>query len=75
MTQERLRLSQTVINPRDDIVFDSLEKSEAAKFLKDTIYIERELETAKIDLSLKPDFNLLDSFRLLDPCQKGFVTP
>lgn len=42
---------------------------------KDTIFIERELETAKIDLSLKPDFNLLDSFRILDPYHKGFVTP
>jgi hypothetical protein len=45
-----------------------------AKVLKDSIFLERELESAKIELALKADFNLLDSFRLLDPLKKGYFT-
>lgn len=54
---------------------DSIEKGEVAKIFKDSIFLERELESAKIELSLKPDFNLLDLFRMLDPYAKGFFTP
>lgn len=45
-----------------------------AKILKDTIFLERELESVKIEVTLKPDFNLLDAFRMLDAQGKGFVS-
>lgn len=45
-----------------------------AKIFKDTIFLERELESAKIEVALKPDFNLLDLFRLLDPTAKGYFS-
>jgi hypothetical protein len=45
-----------------------------AKILKDSIFLERELECSKIELALKPDFNLLDLFRLLDPSAKGYFS-
>ena len=58
----------------DSKVFDHIEKGEVAKIFKDSIFLERELESAKIELSLKPDFNLLDLFRILDPHAKGFIS-
>lgn len=36
--------------------------------------MERELESAKIELSLKPDFNLLDAFKMIDLQNKGWVS-
>ncbi len=30
------------------------------------IFLERELESAKIELTLKNDFNLLDAFKMFD---------
>lgn len=52
---------------KDARIFDKVEQGEVAKIFKDTIFLERELESAKIEVALKPDFNLLDLFRLLDP--------
>jgi hypothetical protein len=54
--------------------FDRIEKGEMAKVFKDSIFLERELESAKIELALKADFNLLDSFRIIDPLKKGYFT-
>ncbi len=54
--------------------FDRVEQGEIIKIFKDSIFLERELEAAKIELSLKPDFNLLDAFRLLDNSGKGWLT-
>lgn len=45
---------------------DYVEKQEVSTMLKECIYLERELESARIELSLKPDFNLLDAFRMID---------
>jgi hypothetical protein len=45
-----------------------------AKIFKDSIFLERELESAKIEVALKPDFNLLDLFRMLDPHSKGYFS-
>ncbi len=42
--------------------------------LKEIIFIERELESAKIELSLKPDFNMLDGFKMIDMQNKGWVS-
>ena len=46
--------------------YDKIEQSEFAKVLKDNIFLERELESAKIEAALKPDFNLLDAFKMFD---------
>ena len=42
--------------------------------LKDIIFLERELESTKVELSLKPDFNLLDAFKLIDSSGLGWVS-
>jgi Ca2+-binding EF-hand superfamily protein len=42
--------------------------------LKEIIFMERELESAKIELALKPDFNLLDAFKIIDSDNKGWVS-
>ena len=44
--------------------YDRIEQSEFAKVLKDNIFLERELESQRVELSLKTDFNLLDAFKL-----------
>jgi len=36
--------------------------------------IDKELETAKQDLALRPDFNLLDFFRTFDTHARGFIS-
>jgi hypothetical protein len=42
--------------------------------LKDNIFLERELEGAKIEAALKPDFNLLDAFKIFDSRGAGNVS-
>lgn len=54
--------------------FDKVEQEECHKLLKEIIFMERELEAAKIELSLKPDFNLLDAFKMLDLQNKGWIS-
>ena len=39
------------------------------KFIK----MDKEIETAKQDLSLRPDFNLLDTFRVFDQADRGYI--
>ena len=34
--------------------------------LKEIVFAEREVESAKIELALKSDFNLIDAFRMFD---------
>ena len=46
--------------------FDRFEQEECHKMIKDIIFLEREQETMKIELALKPDFNLLDAFKTID---------
>ena len=36
--------------------------------------LETSLEHSKCDLALKPDFNLVDAFRIFDPMQKGWIS-
>ena len=54
--------------------FDRIEQQEFAKVLKDNIFLERELEGAKIEAALKPDFNLLDAFKVFDSRGSGNVS-
>jgi len=54
--------------------FDRIEQQEFARVLKDNIFLERELESAKIECALKPDFNLLDAFKIFDAQGSGNVS-
>jgi hypothetical protein len=36
------------------------------RLIKEIVYIEREIESAKIDLALMTDFNIGDAFRMFD---------
>ena len=38
------------------------------------MFLEREVESAKIELALKSDFNVLDAFRMFDIHGRGFIT-
>ena len=42
--------------------------------LREQISLERELETAKISLIQKPDFNVFDAFRIFDIDSRGWVS-
>jgi hypothetical protein len=53
--------------------FDRIEKGEVIKVFKDIIFLQRELEAAKIELALKPDFNLMDAFSVIDLANMGWV--
>ena len=57
----------------DSSRFDRTEMEECHKAIKEIIFIERELESLKIELTLKPDFNLLDAFRMVDFPNLGWV--
>lgn len=47
---------------------------EFIKVLKDIIFAEREVESAKIELALKSDFNIVDKFNMFDLRGGGNVT-
>lgn len=47
---------------------------ELTKALYDIIREERDLESAKISLAKRSDFNLYDAFKIFDPCNRGYVT-
>lgn len=53
---------------------DRTEQAELAQALKEIIFLERELESSKIDLALKSDFNLMDAFRLFDSRGYNFLS-
>ena len=54
--------------------FDRVELEEFTRIMKDIVFSEREVESAKIELALKSDFNLLDAFRMFDFKGAGDVT-
>ena len=43
--------------------------------LQEIIAFEQELESQKVNLSLRDDFNLIDAFGLLDHDGKGNINP
>jgi hypothetical protein len=55
-------------------VFDRIEQSELANCLKSIVFIERDIEAAKINLALKPDFNMMDAFRMFDIKALGSIS-
>ena len=45
-----------------------------AAVMKQIVFLERDVEAAKIDLALKSDFNLLDAFRMFDVKAFSYVS-
>ena len=54
--------------------YDRIEQAEFSKVLKDNIFLERELESARIEAALKNDFNLLDAFKIFDSRGTGNIS-
>jgi len=54
--------------------YDRVEQAEFSKVLKDNIFLERELESARIEAALKNDFNLLDAFKIFDTRGTGNIS-
>ena len=53
---------------------DRVELEEFLRALKDIVFAEREVESTKIELALKSDFNLVDAFKMLDVRGGGLLT-
>ena len=47
---------------------------ELVKGLYDTIREERDLESAKLNLARRADFNFYDAFKIFDTCSRGYFT-
>ena len=45
---------------------DRIELEEFVRAIKDIVFAEREVESAKIELALKSDFNIVDAFKMMD---------
>lgn len=60
--------------PKSDATLRHHEEKELVTALNDLLNMELELENRKIDLALKPDFNLMDLFRMFDIEGKGYIT-
>lgn len=54
------------VNKETGARFDAIELQEFTKVLREIVFIEREVESAKIELALKTDFNLYDLFKMID---------
>lgn len=59
--------------PNDETLKHTEEK-ELVIALNDLLMMENDLEQQKINLSIKPDFNLIDLFRMFDVEAKGYIT-
>ncbi len=59
---------------RSKIVLEENALSSLLIVFKELINLEREVEFVKQDLALRPDFNLMDAFRLFDNRAKGIIT-
>ena len=42
--------------------------------IKDIVFAEREVESAKIELALKSDFNIVDAFKMMDLAGAGNIS-
>ena len=51
-----------------------MELDEFVTVLKEIIFIEREVESAKIELALKSDFNITDAFNQVDISRSGQIS-
>ena len=53
---------------------NNFEKNQFNDFLKTLMNAEKDIEQKKIDLSLKPDFNCEDAFRIFEKNGRGYLT-
>jgi Ca2+-binding EF-hand superfamily protein len=49
-------------------------EDDTANALREHVLLERELEDAKINLAIKPDFNLFDAFNVYDFNRNGYIS-
>jgi len=61
-----VRCSPVRVSPVRRPILHVYEEDQLVNGLRDIIALERELESAKVALTLKPDFNLHDAFRIFD---------
>ena len=54
--------------------YDRVEFEEFINALKEIIFAEREVESSKIELALKSDFNIVDAFRMMDIRGANYLT-
>jgi len=55
-------------------VLDALDTSTLVGYLLDLLNLSRSLESIKMELAIKTDFNLMDAFAIFDPSGEGFCT-
>lgn len=66
-------LDNSVIS-RNSSSMAEYEERELTSLFNEQIKISRDLEKLKIELSIRPDFNLIDSFRMFDLSDRGSVS-
>ncbi len=54
------------VSPTKKPILHTQEEDALVNGLRDIISLERELESTKVTLTNKPDFNLHDAFRIFD---------
>ena len=60
--------------PKHEATLRHNEEKELVATLTDLLSMETDLEKNRIDLALKPDFNMTDLFRMFDIENKGYIT-
>lgn len=55
-------------------VLDALDTSTLVGYLLDLLNLSRSLESIKMELAIKNDFNLMDAFAIFDDNGEGFCT-
>jgi len=68
-----VRLSPARLSPSRKPVLPLYQEDELIHSLKEVCNLEQEIETAKINLAHKPDFNLVDAFQVFDQPRYGQV--
>jgi Ca2+-binding EF-hand superfamily protein len=62
------------MSPARKPILNIREEDELVTSLRDFIQLERELESNKVSLALKTDFNLTDAFKIFDQRYLGNIT-
>ena len=65
--------SPSRVRPSNKINYNAYEESQFNDFLRKLMNIEGQIESAKIDLALNPDFNCEDAFRIFECNGRGFL--
>ena len=69
-----VRCSPVRCSPVRRPILHLYEEDQLVNGLRDFIALEREVESSKVALTLKPDFNLHDAFRIFDQCHYGAIS-